>query len=267
MRCALVGHASPHELAGLAEADDARDVQRARAHAALVAAAVDDAASSRTRGPFERDVERADALRAVDLVRGERQQVDVHRVDVDRELADALRRRRCGRARPSRVAILPISAIGWIVPISLLAYMIETRIVLSVIALADVVGVDLAELVDRQVRDRRSPSRSSALQVSRMALCSVACGDDVVALLLVELGDALDRQVVRLGGAAREDDLLGLGADQPRRPARGPCRRPSRPPSRSRGCGSRRCRRCSVKYGSIASSTRGSTGVVAWLSM
>ena len=39
-------------------------------------------------------------------------------------------------------------------------------------------------------------------------------GDDVIALLAVHLGDALDRQVVRFGGAAREDDFLGVGADQ-----------------------------------------------------
>ena len=31
---------------------------------------------------------------------------------------------------------------------------------------------------------------------------------------LIHLGDALDREVVRLGGAAREDDLLGVRADQ-----------------------------------------------------
>ena len=41
-------------------------------------------------------------------------------------------------------------------------------------------------------------------------------GDDVVALLLVELDDALDREVVGLGRAAGEDDLLRLGADQAR---------------------------------------------------
>jgi hypothetical protein len=38
--------------------------------------------------------------------------------------------------------------------------------------------------------------------------------DDVVALLAVHLGDALDREVVRLGCAAGEDDFLGRGPDQ-----------------------------------------------------
>ena len=38
------------------------------------------------------------------------------------------------KRRPSPCAIAPISAIGWMTPISLLAAMIVTRIVLSVIA-------------------------------------------------------------------------------------------------------------------------------------
>src|SRR5262249_12859622 len=41
-------------------------------------------------------------------------------------------------------------------------------------------------------------------------------GDDVVALGPVELGDALQSQVVRLGCTAGEDDLVGLGTDQGR---------------------------------------------------
>src|SRR5207247_7699035 len=40
-------------------------------------------------------------------------------------------------------------------------------------------------------------------------------GDDVVTLVLVELDDPLDGQVVRLGRATREDDVLRLGVDQP----------------------------------------------------
>jgi hypothetical protein len=39
-------------------------------------------------------------------------------------------------------------------------------------------------------------------------------GDDVLALLGIHLGHALDREVVALGRAGRPDDLLGGGADQ-----------------------------------------------------
>ena len=38
--------------------------------------------------------------------------------------------------------------------------------------------------------------------------------DDVVAALAIHLGDALDGQVVRLGGAGGKNDLLGGGADE-----------------------------------------------------
>ena len=40
--------------------------------------------------------------------------------------------------------------------------------------------------------------------------------DDVALALLVKAGDALDREVVALGRAAREHDLFGVGADERR---------------------------------------------------
>src|SRR5262245_1670141 len=87
----LVGHASAAELARLAEADDPRDVQSSGAEAPLVAAAV-----HRRRQPHTRalcaHVERADALRAVHLVRRQREEVDVHSLDVNWELTHTLRR-------------------------------------------------------------------------------------------------------------------------------------------------------------------------------
>ncbi len=77
------------DLAGLAEADDAGDVEGAAAHAALVAAAVDLLGDLDARVAAA-DVERADALGAVDLVAGEREDVDVVRLHVDGDLADGL---------------------------------------------------------------------------------------------------------------------------------------------------------------------------------
>ena len=41
-------------------------------------------------------------------------------------------------------------------------------------------------------------------------------GDDVVALFGIHLGHAFERQVVRFGGAAGENDLFRGGADQVR---------------------------------------------------
>ena len=62
----------------------------------------------------------------------------------------------------------------------------------------------------------RTPSFSRRLQVSRIGLVLGGRRDDVVALFGIHLGHALDRQIVRFGGAAGEDDLFGGGADQVR---------------------------------------------------
>ena len=81
------------------------------------------------------DEQRADALGALELVGAERDEVGVERrdveVDVRRRLdrVDVEERRRAGHGPAGA-----ISAIGWIVPTSLLASMIETRIVRSVSA-------------------------------------------------------------------------------------------------------------------------------------
>src|SRR6266704_1787693 len=99
----------------------------------------------------------------------------------------------------SRVT-LPISPMGLIVPISLLAYITDTSTVLSVIA--------------RKVGDvgDRLPFERLAGVEHRLVLGRGR--DDVISLVLVELDHALDGEIVRLRGAAREDDLLRLGIDE-----------------------------------------------------
>ena len=88
-----------------------------------------------------------------------------------------------------------------------------TRMVLSVDGALEVFEVDEAVGLDGQVGD--------AVAVLLQALAGVEdrlvlgdLGDDVVAALAVHLGDALDGEVVALGGAGGEDDLLGGGADE-----------------------------------------------------
>ena len=75
------------------------------------------------------------------------------------------------------------------------------------------------------------------------------------------------REVVDSVAPEVQHDLLAARRRSARRPARARSRPPPRPSSRTRGCGWRALPNSSVKYGSIASSTRGSTGVVEWLSM
>ena len=72
--------------------------------------------------------------------------------------------------------------------------------------------IDQAVRLHRQIGDPVAMFLQPLAGVQH-ALCSVT-GDDVVALLAIHLGHALDRQVVALGGAAGENDLVGAGADQ-----------------------------------------------------
>src|SRR5262249_50335414 len=73
----------------LAQADDAGNVQRARTHASLMATAIDNSGELHARIAAT-DVEGADALRSVNLVAADGQQVDVVLLDVDRNLANRL---------------------------------------------------------------------------------------------------------------------------------------------------------------------------------
>ena len=141
----------------------------------------------------------------------------------------------------SRGRCAPISRTGCNTPISLLAYMTLTRMVLSVMA---------ARSASRSSRPSRCTGRkvtleavlSRRLQVSSTALCSVAAVMMWLPLLGVHLGHALDGQVVGLRGAAGEDDFLGGRADQLGDLLAAPSPPPAPRPSRRRGCGWRRCR-------------------------
>ena len=79
-------HLGLSDDAGLAEADDARHVERSLTQAAFVAAAVQQRLQAHARFAAT-DIERADALRPIDLVRGQRQQIDAERLHVDRLFA------------------------------------------------------------------------------------------------------------------------------------------------------------------------------------
>ena len=89
--------------------------------------------------------------------------------------------------------------------------------------------------------------------------------DDVVgrAVAAARRRDALEREVVGFGRAAGEHDLAGAAPISAATCARAAstASRASQPNACCLLCG---LPNCSVKYGSIASSTRGSTGVVAW---
>jgi hypothetical protein len=146
-------------------------------------------------------------------------------------------------------------------PISLLAAMIVMRIVLSVIAGLQLVEADAAVLLHRQVGDAVAVLLEPLAGVDDRLVLGDR-GDDVVALLAVHLGDALDRQVVDSVAPLVKTISFALA---PIRSAT--CLRAfSTASSASQPNGWLRLAalpKCSVKYGSIASTTRGSHGVVA----
>ena len=157
-------------------------------------------------------VERADALRAVHLVRAERHQIDLHLVDVERHLADRLHR---VGVEEDPLLLRDRADLGDRLQHADLVVgghdRDEDRLVGD--RGAQLVEADAAVLLHRQVGDARALLLELLARVDDRLVLGDA-GDDVVALLAVHLRDALDRQVVRLGGAAREDDFLRVGADQ-----------------------------------------------------
>ena len=157
-RDALVGEAQ-----GGGEADGAGDVLGAGAAVALLRAA-DDLAEERRARP---DVERADALRPVDLVRREREQVDAQAVDVEVERAGRLHG--VGVEGDARVVRLDDARdLGDRLDGADLVVGVhdgdQGRV--GAQGAREVVGVDEALAVDREVGGAK-PSRSS---------CSHACG-------------------------------------------------------------------------------------------
>ncbi len=159
-------------------------------------------------------IQRADALGAVHLVRRERRQIHAGGLDVERHLADALHR--VGVEQRQLVLALDQLADGG-----------------DVLDHADLVvgqhdrdqqrlvgdgGLELAEVdapvgLDRQVGDLEALLLEALHRVEHRLVLGLH-RDEVVAAPLVEPGRALDGEVVRLGRARGEDDLLGAGADQ-----------------------------------------------------
>ena len=164
----------------------------------------------RDAGPLA-DVQRPDALRPVELVPAQGEQVHAEVVDVERELADGLHgigvEENARFSRRSR----PISASGSMVPTSLFACMMETRIGVGSDGLPHFVRVDEAAAVDGHAGDLVA-ALLEVLAGLEHGVVLDGGGDEVPALLALRIGRTEDGPVVRLGPAAGEVDLLGLGA-------------------------------------------------------
>ena len=107
-------------------------------------------------------------------------------------------------------AIAPSSAIGSMVPISLLAYMMEMRMVLSVIAFSSSAGSTRPYWsTGRYVTVKPSFSRYS--QVWRTAWCSIFEVMIWLPFFRFAQSNALDRPVVGLAPPGGEVNLIGFG--------------------------------------------------------
>ena len=195
---------------GLAHAHALVGGQRAAAHAALVAATVHLRLDAHAR--LAAHVQGTNALGTIGLVAGQTHQVDRHGLDVDFHLAGCLR-----SVHVEDDALLA-------------AQCADGRNVLHHADLVvhehhadqDGVGtdgrlqhvhVDQAVFLHIQIGHLEALALQLAHGVQHGLVLGLD-GDEVLALALVEVRSALDRQVVGLGRAAGPDDLARVGADQ-----------------------------------------------------
>src|SRR6267378_2940541 len=85
----LLRHFLLGQFAGLAEADDAGDIQRAGTHTALMTAAIDNGRELNARVATA-NIEGTDTFGSIDLVAGDGEQVDIVLLDVDWDFANRL---------------------------------------------------------------------------------------------------------------------------------------------------------------------------------
>src|SRR6185312_8010773 len=207
----LLRHFALRNGAGFAKSDDARDIQSSGTHAALVAAAIHLRRQLHARG-LAADVEGAGALRSIELMGGNRHDVDVVFVDVDRNLTDRLYA--VGVEQDALLAAnLPDFGNGLDDADLVVAVHDghENRFIGD--RFPQHVEVDESVAFDGQVGD--------AVAVLLELLAGVEDRfvfryrrDNVIPFFGVHLGDALDREIVGFGRAGGEDDFAGGGADE-----------------------------------------------------
>ena len=195
------------------EAGDRRGVDGAAADVALLAAAV------HQRGHLDLAAydERADAVRAADLVPGQRQRVDPGAREVDRHRADAPAPRRCApgcrarpRSRPPRRSAGGCRPRCWPTSPRSARPRSGSRSTASRKARRRRGGRCRSTGSSSTSAPSRSPSQCSG---SSTAWCSIAVVEDRATPAVVRAAprpvEALEREVVGLGAAGGEDHLAG----------------------------------------------------------
>ena len=175
--------------------------------------AVDDRGDAHPRS-LAAHVQRAHALGAVHQMRGAREQIDAHRLHVHGDLPDRLR----GIGMEEDALALAQLADGADVldgPDLVVGEHHGDQDRLVGQRLGDLLDVDQAVGLDRHVGDLDSLSLQALGDVEARALLDHR-GDDVVALLAVHVGHALEGEVDRLGAAGRQHDLFGIASPDQR---------------------------------------------------
>src|SRR6266850_6292249 len=204
---ALGGHLELRNAERLAHADDLVRRERPRAQAPLVAAAVDLRLDAHARLPAH--VQRADALRAVDLVRGHRQEIHFQLLQVDRNLARGLHR---VAVEDDAFRAANVADLGYRLDHADLVVHHHHRH-------EDGVGAEgRLEFfqVEQPVLLRIEVSRFEplALELAHRVEHRLVLGlhrEDVLAFALVEIRRAFDGEVVAFGRAGSPDDLFRIG--------------------------------------------------------
>src|SRR5216683_2235617 len=209
---ALGRHLELRDAERLAHADDLVGRERPRAQAPLVAAAVDLRLDAHARLPAH--VQRADALRAVHLVRGHRQKVRFQLLQVDRDLSGGLHR---VAVEDDAFRAADLADLGYRLDHADLVVHHHHRH-------EDGIGAEgRLEFfqVEQPVLLRIEVSRFEplALELAHRVEHRLVLGlhrDDVLAFALVEIRRAFDGEVVAFGRAGGPDDLFRIGIEERR---------------------------------------------------
>jgi len=195
----------------LAQADDARNIERAGAHAAFVSAAVNQRHQLHAR-ILAAHIERACAFRTIQFVSGDGHDIEVHFVYVDWNLANCLHR--VGMENHTALAAQLADFRDRLQHANLIVGCHDrdqNRLVVH--CPLQVVEIDQPILPQRQIGHAEAEFLQMLAGVKHRLMFG-GRGDNVVALLAVHLGHALDGEVVALGSARGEDDLFRGRADQ-----------------------------------------------------
>src|SRR6266566_5771845 len=202
----------PGDCAGLAQAHNPRHIQRARPHAALVTTTINDRANL---NPWilAPHVQCTHTFWTVELVPRDRRQVDILLVHVYRNFADGLR---CiGMEQYTTLTTDFPNLRDGLQHADLIVGRHDShqdRLVVN--RSLQIVKIDKPVFLHWEIGYAVSILLQALAGIEhRLVFCN-RC-DDVVALLFVHLGHALDGEVVTFGGAGSEYDLLRSGANQP----------------------------------------------------